>query len=106
MMKTLLTSRVANLQGKKEVVVGAKISQGEFDALQIICLAEDRKMSYVLRELAMRGLAQYLQDRRIRITPEEEAIIRSGAKFDPVVSTPKEMTNEVEQKPKRQRKVR
>lgn len=60
------------LQGKKEIVVGAKISQAEADAFQSICDTEDRSMSYVLRQLALRGLAQYKRDGILKLTDEDE----------------------------------
>ena len=61
-------------QGKKIIVVGSKISEAENAAFQEICQTEDRSMSYVLRELALRGLAQYKQDGQLKLTESEEKV--------------------------------
>jgi hypothetical protein len=81
MMNNLVNFCMPVLQGKKEVVVGSKVSQSEFDVFQGICESEDRSMSYVLRELAIRGLAYYLVDGRLKTTDDEERrITGSGTK--------------------------
>lgn len=77
-MKDLLTCHMSVLEGVKEVVVGSKVSRSEFDILQAICTKEDRSMSYVLRELAIRGLAYYLQDGLIKASAEEDASIAAN----------------------------
>lgn len=78
-MSSLVKIVMSGLQGKKEVVVGSKVSQGEFDALSEVCEIEDRSMSYVLSNLAIRGLALYKQDGLLKITPEEERLIEGAA---------------------------
>lgn len=77
-MNNLVNCPVPSIQGKKEIVVGAKVSQAVFDALQGICDREDRSMSYVLRELALRGMAAYLTDHALRLTEAETAIVERG----------------------------
>ncbi len=80
------------LQGKKEVVIGSKVSQAEFDALSEICGKEDRSMSYVLRELAMRGLSLYKQDGLLKLTEDEEKAITNGKPKVQNKLRPQEMT--------------
>lgn len=70
-MDNLVNIVMPIFEGKKEVVVGSKVSQSENDELLRICQKEDRSMSYVLRELAMRGLVLYLQDNHLKTTEEE-----------------------------------
>lgn len=77
-MNRLVNFGMAVLQGKKEIVVGSKVSQPEFDVLQWICDLEDRSMSYVLRELAIRGLSQYFADGRLKTTDNEDKRIEIG----------------------------
>ena len=71
-MDNLVTSPMRILSGKKEIVVGCKISQKEKEILDDICAKEDRTRSYVLRELAMRGLATYSIDGRLKANTVEE----------------------------------
>lgn len=79
-MNNLVNFNMPVLQGKKEVVVGSKISQREYAALQGICDKEDRSMSYVLRELAIRGFAYYLKDGNLKPTTDEEIRINASEK--------------------------
>lgn len=78
-MNNLVTIVMPIFQGKKEIVVGSKISQSESEAFQQICEIEDRSMSYILRELALRGMAQYSKDGLIKLTSDEEKIILSAS---------------------------
>ncbi len=87
-MNNLLTFRVAVLQGKKVIVVGSKISQSELDAFQAICDREDRSMSYVLRELAVRGLAYYYADGQLKTTPAEDDLISKSRSHDETIPVP------------------
>ena len=111
-MEQLLTCRVPALPGKKEIVVGSKVSQAEYDLLQWICDSRDRSMSYVLRELAMRGLASYFRDANLRTTEEEDEIIQRGRKFSardgngllPLVGTAKNELEPADDVPKTRRK--
>jgi hypothetical protein len=66
------------LPGKKHIVIGAKISQAEQDAFETIARNQDRSMSYVLRELAVRGMAQYFRDGHIKATADDETVIARG----------------------------
>jgi hypothetical protein len=77
-METLLTCCVPNIDGTKEIVVGSKISQGLKDLFEELAKTHDRTPSYLLRELAIRGLAQYYLDGNLKASPEEEAIISRG----------------------------
>ncbi len=74
-MDRLVNCGMPALQGKKEEVVGSKVSQRERAMLQEICERADRSMSYVLRELAMRGVTLYLQDGKIKADETEQAQI-------------------------------
>lgn len=64
--------------GKRLEFVGVKLSQSEKSAFEKIASDHDRAMSYVVRELALRGLVQYLKDNKIKTTNEEvEFIIKN-----------------------------
>src|SRR5688572_21006253 len=77
-MKYLVNCTMPARHGRKEIVIGSKVSQAEYDALQRICAEHDRSMSYVLRELAMRGLANFFNDGRIRTDELEDKALESG----------------------------
>lgn len=79
-MSNLVNIVMPIFQGKKEVVVGSKVSQAENEAFLAICEKEDRSMSYVIRELALRGLAQYMRDGQLKLTAEDEKAISSPEK--------------------------
>lgn len=57
---------VADYVGKKEFVVGAKVSESLRQRLDEIAAHEDRERSYVIRELMLRGLALYEVDGELR----------------------------------------
>lgn len=60
--------------GKRVEFVGVKFSAAEKRHLERIAVENDRPVSYVVRELALRGLVQYLQDRKLRMTNTETAL--------------------------------
>lgn len=67
-------------EGKRVVTVTVKVNAQQREEFQAICDAEDRSMSYVVRELALRGLAQYKNDGVLRINDNEEKVIDSKKK--------------------------
>jgi hypothetical protein len=70
-------------KGKKIQPLSVKIS-AEFEEV-VLDFAEkhERGKSYIVRLLALRGLAQYLRDGQLKITPEDEDILNSPpAKFN------------------------
>ena len=62
-------------EGKKVETLTVKVDAELRDDFNEIAQKLDRSMSYVVRELAMRGLAQYTKDKRLRLSEEEEMII-------------------------------
>lgn len=76
--------------GKRLETVPVKFSESEKAELQRLAQLEDRGVGYIVRELTFRGLAQYIQDGKLKITEDEEkvfdvsrrqtvAIMREGA---------------------------
>jgi hypothetical protein len=65
------TSAMPIFEGKRLEFVGVKFNKPEKDELEKIAVDEDRALSYVVRELALRGFVQYLQDGNIKATREE-----------------------------------
>lgn len=64
-------------QGKKVETVTVKVNQQQLIDFKEICEKLDRPMSYVVRELALRGLVQYKQDGQLKLTAEEENFLSS-----------------------------
>lgn len=73
-------SHVPNLAGKKVVVVGSKVSQAVADELHTISVNFDRTTSYIVRELLVRGLAQFYRDGEYRPTFQDESDILKAKK--------------------------
>ncbi len=93
MLSILLKRSMPELQGKRVEPVSAKINAKRKELLQVVCGKEDRSMSYVITELAMRGLALYKQDGLLKITEDEEKIItNSNKKGAPVIDIGREKT--------------
>lgn len=57
---------------KKSEQIAVKLSPSTLEVLTKVCEAEGRPMGFVVRELAMRGLSQYVQDGVL--SPMREAI--------------------------------
>ncbi len=76
--KLVNVPQMPNFGGKKEKVVGSKVSFATYDILEAIAQTTDRTVSYLVRELMMRGLAQFYRDGEIRLTSEDEAILSHG----------------------------
>lgn len=93
MNENLVKVSMPIFEGKKVYNVGVKVNKQQQDELQRICDDLDRPMSYVVRELAMRGLALYKQDGLIKMTQaEENAILRTmPIDVDIVEETPEEI---------------
>jgi hypothetical protein len=64
--------------GKRLETVPVKFSESEKAELQRLAQLEDRGVGYIVRELAFRGLALYLQDRKLKISEDEEKTIQKG----------------------------
>jgi hypothetical protein len=77
MKENLVKLGMTLFEGKKVNMVGVKLSQSMEDIFQEICKELDRPMSYVVRELALRGLAQYVKDGQLKLTPDEEKAIQN-----------------------------
>lgn len=58
-------------EGKRLEFVGVKFNEAEKSQFEKIGEDQDRAMSYVVRELALRGLVLYLQDRNLKPTQSE-----------------------------------
>jgi hypothetical protein len=65
------TSFMPIFEGKRLEFVGVKFNQAEKEYLEKIAADEDRALSYIVRELALRGLVQYLKDKNIKTTGDE-----------------------------------
>src|SRR5690349_2403590 len=65
-------------EGKRLEFVGVKFNQDEKGVLEEIAKKLDRPLSYVVRELALRGFVQYLQDGNLKNTDEEIAFARQA----------------------------
>jgi len=70
------TAYMPIFEGKRLEFVGVKLNDSEKKAFGLIASDEDRAMSYVVRELALRGFVQYLKDRRVKATDEEIEIAK------------------------------
>lgn len=77
MKENLVKLGMALFEGKKVNMVGVKLSQSMEDIFQEICKDLDRPMSYVVRELALRGLAQYIKDGQLKMTDADEKAIQT-----------------------------
>lgn len=64
-------------EGKRLEFIGVKFNQAEKQAFERIASEEDRGVSYVVRELALRGLAHYLSDKSLKPTENEIKSARS-----------------------------
>jgi len=74
MKKAVILCNVSNMpifEGKRLEFVGVKFNESEKSQFEKIGEEQDRAMSYVVRELALRGLVLYLQDHRLKTSPEE-----------------------------------
>ena len=71
MNTNLLQTSMPLSDGKKVETVTVKVNAEQQNALAEICKKEDRPMSYVMRELAMRGLALYRQDGQLKLSEIE-----------------------------------
>jgi hypothetical protein len=90
MNKNLVQQSMPIFEGKKVLNVGVKVNEEMRQELEAIAAAEDRPMSYVVRELAVRGLALYKQDGRLKATEAEENILQTANEITPAKGQPKE----------------
>lgn len=69
-----------NPEGKKVVTVTVKVSSDNREQFEKICKEQDRSMSYVVRELALRGLSLYKSDGILKFSEDDELIATSESK--------------------------
>lgn len=62
-------------EGKKVEPVSVKFNAEQLQIILDLAVRLDRGKSYIVRELALRGLAQYMRDGSLKITAAEEQII-------------------------------
>jgi hypothetical protein len=71
------TALMANIfDGKRLELIGVKFTEREKQEMEKIAAIEDRSLSYVVRELALRGYTLYLQDDEYRLSQEESETAR------------------------------
>lgn len=78
MQKKILNVNVCVMSitsGKKEVVIGSKVSQELKDFIENLARREDRSASNIARSFLMRGLAHYYMDGHLRPTEEEMSFL-------------------------------
>ena len=65
-------------EGKKTETITAKVNIEQLEAFDDIAKQTDRPRSYIVRELALRGLAQFKRDGQLKLTADEEKIIAAS----------------------------
>jgi len=60
-------------EGKRVEFIGVKFNNLERDEIEKIANTQDRSLSYIVRELALRGLIQYFRDGLIK-SPDSEIL--------------------------------
>lgn len=63
---------MGSISEKKSEQVAVKLAPATLEMIELICKIEDRPVGYVVRELMVRGLAQYQIDGRLRDMPQPE----------------------------------
>lgn len=77
-----ITSDVADFSGKNDTVIGTKVPETMKTRLESIAAEEDRTVSYVIRQLIIRGLSLYEMDGNLR----GEAPAKAMRQLAPVVA--------------------
>lgn len=78
-MLNLIQRSMPILDGKKVENITAKVNAQQKELFQEVCNKEDRPLSYVVRELALRGIAQYKRDGKLKITSDDERVLQGFA---------------------------